>query len=1699
MKKRNKKSIAWVLLCSLLFGTVPMAGSAAAMESLTAKAPKLLITELVPDSANVGGADAYEFVEVYNNSEADVNFKDYGIQYVNDKVITPWPLSTKDDIIIPSGKTIVLWVMNAKNGSQTAADFNKNYGTDLIEDSDLFRFEAVKDSAGNIISGGMSNAGPRSLAITDANGILVSQATYQTDAQTQENKGIFYKIPLPLGSTEMIMMDGAGTQPATPGSITAEQISLPVYNTPPVINHSPVMSASVQSDLAITAEILNEESQNGDKNDSVTATLFYKTISQQFFTASSMSSSASGINFEGIIGKSAMVEPELQYYIQAKDKNNTVTTSTYTVAIDGLPAFDSSKVPPLLITELVPDSVNRLSSDDGEFIELYNNTNKEINFSDYKIYYRYPDSGPDADVIWPTDREDIRIPAQSTMVFWVINSANKNQTVADFNASYGTQLVENKDIVKIYSDGMANGSKRGVVIGTNTHLEIASAYYDGSNKTDVVAGKGIFYKYPVNGTTTAIKYNAGVANATPGKIDPAQVPSDPLDIQEDTVAPTLADVTGKEEIAQSSNLELIADAQDDRGIKSVSVYFKTNTDEAYTKHYLYQDYSDTMYHYTLASPNLIAKSYIEYYFEASDGTHTSKSNVKRVAITGGPDRSELRLNVKDGDVVSGTYVLKGTAESAGADSLQLTVDGNPLNEAYRALENDAYFAFEAAEVNYYFKNAVTAGNEILYTFMDPINTYETLSYAIDSARLKEGVNALAIRAGTKTGPFDDRPEENRDDFQVRNVRLVLSDGTAIYDPAYSDRNKDIKIGDSTATKPRFVEFNFPITADKMHAKASDWDTKVLADGIHTVAVKGASSEISAKVTVDNTAPVIDPSLKDGQMYRGTIKLDAVVTDTLAGLASVKATLDGAAIDMPFETTSGKLKAGEHVFMIEATDKAGNKAEKTIRFSVPNENPDKPELVSPQNGGILSGSNSVQLTVKASDPSEDIMNLTFMKGFNYDASSKTGFAAYKGVSEIEPPKQIKPAGDGDMNESDYNKIKAADGEYLVNDSVDGFPYHRFTIKLDETVKATDRVDIQWKGNSLEGRKVSLYAWSMKESRWMLLDYKVAGTEDFDLGATVQAGDYNNNGTINVMVQDELPVKQDNYDFSFVWMSDTQYYSESYPEIYQKNVEWIVEQQKAMNIKYVIHTGDIVDKADQDFQWQNANKSMKVLDDSGIPYGVLAGNHDVSHQTGDYSYYWKHYGEDRFKNQPTYGGSYENNRGHFDLISAGGVDFVIVYMGWNINDEQIDWINQVVQDHPDRKAILAFHEYMLVSNNRAPIADKIFERVVVPNKNVIATLSGHYHDAETLIDEIDDNGDGVPDRKVYQMLADYQGAEKGGLGYIRLMQFDLQNNKVHMKTYSPYLDDYNYYDPTEYPGKDEFDMDVDLSAMEKRVATDYFSVKVYTDQKIGQATKVASGSEASAVWGGLSADHYYQWYVVAEDANSGYTLSDIWGFATGDVPSGGGSGGNEGGNNGGNGGTEVKPPTDPTDPTNPTDPTEKPSFTDIKSHWAKEAIARLAEQGIITGYPDGTFKPNNRMSRAEYAAVIYRLMGLKSSTGDSPSFTDVGSNKWYTKFVAELSDAGIINGFEDGTFRPNQEMTREEAFVILYRGMKDKLIIASGTAEPKFTDGGKISLWAQEAAAALVKAGVIKGYEDGTLRPKNTITRAEIAAIAAYFLK
>lgn len=408
--------------------------------------------------------------------------------------------------------------------------------------------------------------------------------------------------------------------------------------------------------------------------------------------------------------------------------------------------------------------------------------------------------------------------------------------------------------------------------------------------------------------------------------------------------------------------------------------------------------------------------------------------------------------------------------------------------------------------------------------------------------------------------------------------------------------------------------------------------------------------------------------------------------------------------------------------------------------------------------------------------------------------------------------------------DYEAIREADGNYLQDHTSEPFTYQRFEIELDERTRDSDTVQVQWKGKTVEGRKVSLYAWSPSLKNWSELQSEIAGNAPLSLNGEAIVGDFRDGNKMQVIVHEQVEEENEPESFSFVWMSDTQYYSRNYERYYRDIVHWIKDKQEEQQIKYVIHTGDIIDDHSQAKQWVEADANMKVLDDANIPYGVLAGNHDVNHDAVSYKQYWKWFGDERFKAKPTFGDSYKNNRGHYDLVSAGGQDFIIVYMGWGLGKAELGWMDKIVKQYPDRMAILAFHEYLLDTGERAPIGEKVYQSVVLPNKNVVATLSGHYHGAMLKTDAIDDNGDGTPDRNVYQMLADYQNAEDGGLGYIRLLKFDVLNKKLHIQTYSPTLDKFNYYDREQFPEKDEFSLDMEFGSINKRIATDYFDVRI-----------------------------------------------------------------------------------------------------------------------------------------------------------------------------------------------------------------------------------------------------------------------------------
>jgi hypothetical protein len=168
----------------------------------------------------------------------------------------------------------------------------------------------------------------------------------------------------------------------------------------------------------------------------------------------------------------------------------------------------------------------------------------------------------------------------------------------------------------------------------------------------------------------------------------------------------------------------------------------------------------------------------------------------------------------------------------------------------------------------------------------------------------------------------------------------------------------------------------------------------------------------------------------------------------------------------------------------------------------------------------------------------------------------------------------------------------------------------------------------------------------------------------------------------------------------------------------------------------------------------------------------------------------------------------------------------------------------------------HEYMLTTGGLGPIPQRIFDEVVKANLNVFAVSSGHYHDAYTRTDAIDDNGDGQPDRTVYSMLFDYQGLQEGGLGYLRLLHFDNKDGRMIVRTYSPSLDMFDSQDPalTSPEGMQEFTIPysaIGLKTQTKTLATDSFRADILTADEVGKVAQAPSGSVSTVDWKSLTA--------------------------------------------------------------------------------------------------------------------------------------------------------------------------------------------------------------------------------------------------------
>ncbi|MGI6066084.1 MAG: S-layer homology domain-containing protein [Bacillota bacterium] len=173
-------------------------------------------------------------------------------------------------------------------------------------------------------------------------------------------------------------------------------------------------------------------------------------------------------------------------------------------------------------------------------------------------------------------------------------------------------------------------------------------------------------------------------------------------------------------------------------------------------------------------------------------------------------------------------------------------------------------------------------------------------------------------------------------------------------------------------------------------------------------------------------------------------------------------------------------------------------------------------------------------------------------------------------------------------------------------------------------------------------------------------------------------------------------------------------------------------------------------------------------------------------------------------------------------------------------------------------------------------------------------------------------------------------------------------------------------------------------------------------------------------------------------------------------------------------------------------QETTLNDIAGHWAEQNINQLVNFGAINGYPDGSFMPNNRITRAEFAAVLVKAFKLTKVMGQT--FTDTESH-WAEDYIGAAAENGVVKGYDTGAFGPDDLITREQMAVMVVQAAK-----LSGAAEVlPFDDSDRISDWAKEAVAIATGNGIMKGYPDNTIQPRGNATRAEAVTVILNALK
>ena len=455
-----------------------------------------------------------------------------------------------------------------------------------------------------------------------------------------------------------------------------------------------------------------------------------------------------------------------------------------------------------------------------------------------------------------------------------------------------------------------------------------------------------------------------------------------------------------------------------------------------------------------------------------------------------------------------------------------------------------------------------------------------------------------------------------------------------------------------------------------------------------------------------------------------------------------------------------------------------------------------------------------------------------------------------------------------------------------------PYQIYRVTLTEEQAAYGAWRFFWQGNST--RQIHGYGYDFQQKQWVKLA-STEGSGELSMHILAEGSQYTENGILYLMIfrglgqepseMTSFIPKEGQYDFTTFWNSDTQYMSQFAEELHYHQYQWVADNFAELKGVITFNTGDLVNRSNlqYEYNWKVVDKSYRIFEEAGIPYTLSWGNHDIDFdgQPNEQRYYQTWFPVSRLAENA---GGWEVSFAPDSLTGTttramalkqtlNGAKIMLLSLAYvsRLQASDLDWAEETIKAHPDYTIILLTHTY---SSGAEILQTNIRTRLVDVYDNIRLVLNGHLDGVSAF--QMENGG--------FAVLQDYQGEsggiKHGGNEFLKLIQFDVENNLVYFNAYSPLtgetLSPYGEGLDPEAEGLyqkngDEFAISVELNGDRDRSFTTKALLMSAAEDTLCQGVTVTEGESAVVTPQGLTPNGEYLWYVTLRDSSGNESLS------------------------------------------------------------------------------------------------------------------------------------------------------------------------------------------------------------------------------------